>query len=410
MKVDTMRKIDRWAGMPLCFLLSVWFWLWELVFKPKPVRAQKVLFLELSEMGSAIIADPALRYVKAQPDADVFFAIFKKNVSSLHLLNTIPADNLYTFREDNLLTLVWDTLRFMVWCRRKGIDTVIDMEMFSRVSALLSRVTGAVNRIGFVAYHSEGLYRGNFLTRPVVYNAHQHIAKNFMALSHTAMMAEEQVPFCKSLITDDQVKLAQAERDDTAIAAVQATLTELYADYTPGQRVVLINPNASDLLPQRRWPAEHFQSVIEALLARYDDILVVITGAPGEFAGAQALRDAVDQPRCVNSAGKFAFKQLVPLYFVADMMLTNDSGPGHFSAVTPLRTFVIFGPETPALYSSLGNSTALYLGLACSPCVSAANHRKTDCVDNRCVKDLLPQQALAAIYPHLDRLAAVVES
>ncbi|AFV00894.1 glycosyltransferase family 9 protein [Simiduia agarivorans] len=406
MKVDTMRKIDRYAGIPLCFVLSVWFSLWQLIFRPAKKAAKNVLFLELSEMGSAIIADPALRYVKEQPGAQVFFAIFKKNVGSLHLLNTIPEKNLFTFREDNLFTLVWDTLRFMVWCRRNDIDTVIDMEMFSRVSALLSRVTGAVNLIGFVAYHSEGLYRGNFLTRPVVYNAHQHIAKNFMALSHTAMMQEEQLPFCKSLIRDEDIVLAQAPRDEQAIARIHATLQSLSPDYQPGQRVVLINPNASDLLPQRRWPAEHFQAVIENLLARYDDILIVITGAPGEFAGAEALKNAVDHPRCVNSAGKFAFKELVPLYFVADMMLTNDSGPGHFSAVTPLRTFVIFGPETPALYSSLGNSTALYLGLACSPCVSAANHRKTDCVDNRCVKDLLPAQALAAIHPHLDRIAA----
>lgn len=405
MKVDTMRKIDYWAGVPICFLLSLWFSVWQLLFKPKAKAAKKVLFLELSEMGSAIIADPAIRYVKAQPEAEVFFAIFHKNAGSLKLLNTIAEKNLFTFREDNLFTLVWDTLRFMAWCRRNDIDTVIDMEMFSRVSALLARVTGAVNLIGFVAYHSEGLYRGNFLTRPVVYNAHQHIAKSFMALSHAAMATEEQIPFCKSLISDSDVRLAQADRDQTAIARVEATIKDLYPAYSSGQRVVLINPNASDLLPQRRWPAEHFQAVIETLLADYADILVVITGAPGEFVGAEALRTAVDDPRCVNSAGKFAFKDLVPLYFVSNMMLTNDSGPGHFSAVTPLRTFVIFGPETPALYSSLGNSTALYLGLACSPCVSAANHRKTDCVDNRCVKDLLPAQALAAIKPHLDTIA-----
>jgi ADP-heptose:LPS heptosyltransferase len=48
-------------------------------------------------------------------------------------------------------------------------------------------------------------------------------------------------------------------------------------------------------------------------------------------------------------------------------MVTNDSGPGHFSAVTPLRTVVLFGPETPALYGSVGNSIAITANLACSP-------------------------------------------
>jgi ADP-heptose:LPS heptosyltransferase len=82
------------------------------------------------------------------------------------------------------------------------------------------------------------------------------------------------------------------------------------------------------------------------------------------------------------------------LYGIADAMLTNDSGPGHFSAVTGLRTFVIFGPETPHLYGSLGNSTPIYAGLACSPCVSAANHRKTPCTDNVCLQVIKPEVVL----------------
>ena len=75
-------------------------------------------------------------------------------------------------------------------------------------------------------------------------------------------------------------------------------------------------------------------------------------------------------------------------------MLTNDSGPGHFSSVTGLRTFVLYGPETPLLYGSLGNSTPIYAGLACSPCVSAANHRKTPCRDNVCLQVITPETVL----------------
>ena len=67
-------------------------------------------------------------------------------------------------------------------------------------------------------------------------------------------------------------------------------------------------------------------------------------------------------------------------------MVTNDSGPGHFSSVTRLHTVVLFGPETPALYGSLGKSIPITANLACSPCVSAANHRKTPCTDNACMR------------------------
>ena len=127
----------------------------------------------------------------------------------------------------------------------------------------------------------------------------------------------------------------------------------------------------------------------------------MITGAPGEHAQAENLLQQVQHPRCVNFAGQVKFRELIDLYNVAKLMVTNDSGPGHFSAVTPLKTFVIFGPETPHLYGSLGNSTPIYAGLACSPCVSAANHRKTACNDNVCLKVIKPEFVYSVIKASL---------
>jgi hypothetical protein len=71
-----------------------------------------------------------------------------------------------------------------------------------------------------------------------------------------------------------------------------------------------------------------------------------------------------------------------------------------------MPTFVIFGPETPALYGSLGKSTPVYAGLACSPCVSAANHRKTACKDNVCLQVIKPLQVFTAIQSDLENINA----
>jgi ADP-heptose:LPS heptosyltransferase len=111
----------------------------------------------------------------------------------------------------------------------------------------------------------------------------------------------------------------------------------------------------------------------------------------------------VGSERCINFAGALLLNQLPVLYTIAELMVTNDSGPGHFSAITKLPTFVLFGPETPDLYGSLGNSTPIYAELACSPCVSAANHRKTPCRDNKCLQAITVDQVLAAIQPLLDQ-------
>lgn len=407
MNVDTMRTIDRYAGVPITFVLGL---IYRLIYKLAPrkdVVIRNVLFIELSEMGSAIIADPAMRKLKQDAGAELHFVIFSNNAVSLSLLKTVPESNIFSIREDNLFVFALDVVRFLIWCRRRKIDTVVDLELFSRATSILTALSGATNRAGFHRGHDEGLYRGEFLTNPVTYNSHVHVSVNFMSLVMALLHAPEEAPYNKILITREDIVLAQAEVSDADKAQMVGKVRELYPQYDPGKhRLLLVNANASDLLPQRRWMPEHFAAVIAQSLSKYADLLVMMTGAASEFEQARDICERVGDERCFNSAGSFRFEELVALYTVADAMLSNDSGPPHFASITPLKTFVIFGPETPALYGSLGNSEALFAGLACSPCVSAFNHRKTTCTDNRCLQAITPE----VVMQHIDRHFGVVAS
>src|ERR1700733_390467 len=133
MKVSLMRKIDRRVGIPLCFLISPICWLSDLfrsAKKHKP-NLRNTLFIELSEMGSAILVDPAMRKLQGEGKGEIFFAIFSKNYKSLEILNTVPAENIFKMNGDHFFGLLKDIFRFMSWCRRKKISTVIDLELFS---------------------------------------------------------------------------------------------------------------------------------------------------------------------------------------------------------------------------------------------------------------------------------------
>ena len=410
MKVDTMRRVDYWAGIPLCFLATLLVRLTAWLRRGDDPASRKVLFLELSEMGSAILVDPAMRKMRAA-GAELYFAIFANNAASLRLLATVAEQNVCTIREDNLLHLAVDTLRFLVWTRRRGIDTVIDLELFSRYTALLTGLSGARKRVGFHGFHNEGLYRGAMLTHRVLYNAHQHIARNFVALVNSALATAAELPYSKTRVEDSEIVLARASIDAATSEAMRSKVRSLYPDYHPDRhRLVLINPNASELLPQRRWMPAHFVTVIRSLLEEYDDLVILITGGAEERPQAETLKTQVDNDRCVNFAGQNSLEQLPALYSISRLMLTNDSGPGHFSAVTELSTYVLFGPETPALYGSLGNSTPIYAGLACSPCVSAANHRKTPCTDNVCLQVISPAMVLDKLRAELDSPATMASS
>lgn len=403
MKVDTMRKVDYYAGIPLCFLVSVTQKLWQIFSFRESTKPKKVLLVELSEMGSAILVDPAMRKLQ-QNGAELFFVIFGKNAASLRLLGTVPEENVFSIREDGLVHLALDTLRFLLWSRRMKIDTVIDLELFSRYSALLTGMCGAANRVGYHAFHNEGLYRGDMLTHKVAYNPHMHIAKNFIALVNAVLSDRPELPYSKTLIGDDEIELARVEHAEADLEAMRQRVREDYADFDPAkQRLVLINPNASELLVQRRWMPERYIELMRRILSEHDDVLVLITGAPPEREEAAGLKNQVDNDRCINFAGRVKFAELPSLYGISTLMVSNDSGPGHFSAVTTMPTFVLFGPETPELYGSLGNSTPIYAGLACSPCVSASNHRKTPCHDNVCLQVITVDRVYDTILPTLGK-------
>jgi ADP-heptose:LPS heptosyltransferase len=406
MRVDTMRQLDYWFGIPLTFIASIIVKIQDTWRnrQNQPVL-RRILFVELSEMGSTIIADPAMRRAQKNLNAELFFVIFAKNRPSLELLDTVPRNNVFTLREDSLVTLLLDSLRYLIWCRKNKIDTVVDLELFSRVSALLTGLSGAWRRVGFHSFHNEGLWRGFMLTHKVAYNAHQHVAKNFIALIYSLETDEAEVPFAKTIITNDDIKLAQVSFDDATQDALRQRIAPLCPNSTiEGKRIVLINPNASELLPQRRWAKERYAALMRGLLAEFDDIIILITGAPAEKEEAELLKRQCDSPRVINFAGGVKFAELPILYTISRLMVTNDSGPGHFSAITPIKTFVLFGPETPALYGSLGNSTPIWAGLACAPCVSAANHRKTPCSQPACMSAISVEQVLTLVSAELIKI------
>ena len=400
MNVDTMRRIDRQAGVPLCAMATVLVWVLDRLRGRAARPLRRILFVELSEMGTTVLAQPAMRRAREKLGAELYFVIFARNVGSLDLTGEFARANVFTIRDTSLFHLAWDTLAFLAWTRRNDIDTVIDLELFSRFTALLTGFSGAHRRVGFHRFHQEGLYRGEMLTHRVAYNPHLHIAKNLIALVE-ALSLPAQVPYTKTRI-DDPLDVAIAPASQEARVALLARIRS-EAPFDPArQRLVLVNPNASEMLPHRRWMSERYAELIRRVVASHDDVLVAITGAPSEQREAEALARAAGA-RCISLAGKTKLAELPALYAHATLMVSNDSGPAHFAAASGLRTVVLFGPETPRLYQPLGPSRAIYAGLACSPCVSAHNHRKTACTDNICMQAIGVDEVYAVVNEELQR-------
>lgn len=383
-----MRFIDHRVGVPICFALSCLHGLRRILRKPRFMKNPgKILFIELSEMGSIVLAWSLFRKTKELfPDAELYFLTFKENRQAVDILDVFPEERVITIDSKNFINFIFTTVAALWKLRMERINLAVDMELFARFTAILSCLSGAKNRVGYYRYHNEGLYRGNFQTHKVAFNPHIHIAHNLLNLIHGVISPQDEVPLAKMKVEDENLFCPELKTSEAAKKAILSKLRDETRDIANARKIILLNPNASDLVPVRRWPAENYVELAKSLL-KHEGIYVVLTGTESEKKYAERIKEAVLSPRCLNFAGKTTFLELMALYTISDILITNDSGPVHFSSMTNIKVFAFFGPETPKLYGPLGkNCRVFYSSYACSPCISAFNHRKSPCNDNKCLK------------------------
>ena len=96
---------------------------------------------------------------------------------------------------------------------------------------------------------------------------------------------------------------------------------------------------------------------------------------------------AAERPNLWSRRNLLSVGITLVLYGLAEILVTNDSGPAHFASLTPIDVVTLFGPETPRLFGAIGERSHLFwAGTACSPCVSAYNNRVLSCHDNVCMQ------------------------
>jgi ADP-heptose:LPS heptosyltransferase len=397
MGVDALRLLDRMVGVPLCWLASVIRWLGRALFPVKPLPApRRILIIKLSEMGSTVLAHPAIEELKRRtPGGELFFLVFKNNAAIVDVLGIIPLANIITIDYGSLDRLLISGFRAMKRLLLEHIDTTIDMDFFSRLTALVAFLVCRGNRVGFHRYNDEGLYRGNLLTHRVLYSPHIHTSSAFMALVRSLSEDPGDEPHYRGPIDPADLKAPTYAPDTSDTTAVWNKLAAAGYRQNGNATIILINPNSSDIFPLRKWPLEHFAGLCQRLLAELPHAWLVITGVASEGKDAQFIRDRVRSPRCIDFTGQTTFRELLALYGIANLMVTNDSGPAHFSALLRLPTLVLFGPETPRLYSPMGDRHKdLYSNFVCSPCVSVYNGKKSPCQESRCLMAITIDEVL----------------
>ncbi len=397
MKIQTQRFIDRWVGQLLCSAVSAWVRVTSWFGAPPQLSSapKNILVILLSEMGSIVLAGPMFAQLRRQyPGAAIHILQLKKNQEVSKLLQLTQADCMHSLDDSSGGSLVRDILKVSLAMRRLGLDAVVDCELFSRVSALLSFSTGAPVRVGFTPHTQEGLYRGSFINHAIPYNPYQHISKQFLSLVD-ALHGAGSTPRNKAAPIRPLPASTELSVDFTAdeLAQYRAKLAQDHP-VTVGKKLVLMYAGGG-ILPERAWPLEHYARVAQGLCSA--GYVVGLIGLKDDAQLAKDLIAKIGHPARIDLTGYTrSIRELLMLFHAARLLITNDGGPGHFATLTPIQTMVFFGPETGKLYGPLGTrNIVLESGIACSPCLSAYNHRLTFCDgDNQCLKRIAPDPVL----------------
>jgi ADP-heptose:LPS heptosyltransferase len=235
-----------------------------------------------------------------------------------------------------------------------------------------------------------------------MHNSHIHAAHTFLDLVHALDSPPDQVPRVKRSRTMDRLEVPTIPDDTAAADGIWRKLRAIHPDIGPTRRLVVFNPNASDKFPMRRLPLESFTELARRLLED-PEVFVLITGVASERPDAHTICAQLASPRALDLTGQTTMIELLHLFNLAHVLVTNDSGPAHFAALTRIHVVVFFGPEIPDRYRPLTSRADLvHTGYSCSPCIGPANQRLSPCNDNLCLKSIRVEEIAALVRSRLE--------
>ena len=172
----------------------------------------------------------------------------------------------------------------------------------------------------------------------------------------------------------------------------------------------------------KQWPVKYFAEVIEALLARGEQ--VVLTGTASEVDQAQvaAVRHLGSPPALVDASGKLNLNQVTTLLRRAVLYVGPDTSITHLAASIGTPVVTMFGPTNPVRWGpwpqgaaaatpwqraeprqSVGKVIMLQAAQECIACGHAGceDHRDSR---SECLEALAPQRVIDECFRVLDAL------
>lgn len=338
-------------------------------FKPQADQIKRVVVRIPNWVGDAVMAVPALRELRRViPEASISL-VLRPGAADI-FIEADFVDELLVYQRSGLAS-AWNQAR--QW-RRRNFDLAILFQNAFEAAAIawLARVPV---RIGYDTDR-----RRSFLTHPLSlpeWKDERH--ESFYYLNVVAEL--EHMLYGTSSIKNIQPHFGLDVSENRKQEA--RGLLDEYGARTDSPLVVLcpgsINSRA------KRWPAERYAALADRLIASGANVALI--GSPAESDVSQEVcKHAQHQP--IVLTGKTTIAEATAIISIADVLITNDTGPAHIGAALNTPTLVIFGPTNPlTTYPFSPNAEIIRHPPDCAPCMLR------DCpIDHRCMTAITPDE------------------
>ncbi len=298
-------------------------------------------------MGSILQSIPLITNIKKYyPKARVTYISSVQNAVILEKISVI--DDLILLNDRSFKNIVIDIIPFIFKLIKRRFQILIDLEVYSNFSSLMTTFSFATNRFGF--YLKLNKYRLGIYNYLMYYNISTPIHQTYLQLLR--------------IITEDKELSLNFYPLVTKINIVNNI--ELNKE-----KYILINPNASELRIERRWGKRNFISLINNLINSFSEYKIILIGSANESKYVNSIyKEINDNNKVIDLSAKTNIDELIALIKYSTLFITNDSGPMHIASSLNVKTLSLFGPCSPSQYGSQSlNNYPIYLNLYCSPCV-----------------------------------------
>lgn len=358
MKTRSKVILDEWIGRLIVNVLNLFARILGKIlginhsFDKIPERIVVCKFLG---MGSIIQATPLLQTLRQSfPNSQIYFVTSKLN--EILLKKTLSVNDVWCVDDKNIFSVISSTIKVLNKLWKKKIDLYIDLETYSYYSTAVATLSLSRNRLGF--YRAERNIRLGVYTHMMFFNSRAPISESYLQMGRLVG--------CREIVTG---LYPYRVSDDDKINC-NAIINKLNPNI--GARYIVVNPNASDLRIERRWPLANFALLITRLSHEFPDLVFYLIGTKNESEWVEQLVDQIndsEKKKVFNTAGKFSLGELFALISGASLTITNDTGPMHISFALKKATVCLFGPASPSQYGQNPYAFGLYKNIYCSPCV-----------------------------------------